>query len=157
MTLDLVAIELIKQLKYTYCRALDTANLDLLASLLTEDISIDFKGATYHIQANGRDEVIATLGAFFHSQFVGCHTPQMPVITVHDETSAEGLWRLADYACDLSADNLTTVGACEYTDRYRFEDGRWKIQTSSYTRLFERTFNDPDPGVKFHYLEVLER
>ena len=37
MSLPLEDHELIRQLKYRYCRCIDTANLDELAGLFTED------------------------------------------------------------------------------------------------------------------------
>lgn len=41
--LDLEAIELIKQLKARYFRAIDTCNLDMLRAMLTEDVKLAFK------------------------------------------------------------------------------------------------------------------
>ena len=45
--LDLEAIELIKQLKARYFRAIDTCNLELLRGMLTSDIKLAFKSPAH--------------------------------------------------------------------------------------------------------------
>lgn len=146
MTLRLEDIELIRQLKYRYSRAIDAGDMATVATLFIEDAEIDYRGGSYHFQMRGRDAIVDALRQAFHARFVGSHTVHMPVITVHDDNDAEGEWTLLDYALDLSADNLTTVGNAHYRDRYRKEDGEWRIARSTYTRVYERVFNDPAPG-----------
>lgn len=137
MTIRLEDIELIKQLKHKYCRCLDTADAEGLASTLTEDIVVDYVGASYHFHAEGRDEVVSLLHAAFHEDFVGCHTVHQPEIEVTSNDRAEGRWTLTDYAMDFRT-GLETSGACLYRDEYRKVDGRWQIARSSYRRLYER-------------------
>ena len=69
MTLRLEDIELIRRLKYSYSRALDTCDTEVLASLLTEDAAIDYRGGSYHFKLKGRDAIVAALRAAFHSRF----------------------------------------------------------------------------------------
>ena len=52
MALPLEDYELIRQLKYRYCRCIDTANLDELRELFTEDASVCYVGGSYRFQVN---------------------------------------------------------------------------------------------------------
>lgn len=157
MTLDLQAIERIKRVKYRYCDAIDRCDLAGLEAILTEDFSADYQGATYRLQAEGRAQFLAAIGAAFHPDFVGCHSVQHPIIDVHPDGTADGRWRLVDFAMNLAEDNLTTIGAATYLDRYVVEDGEWKLQRSTYTRLYERVFNEPNPAIAFHILGSMAR
>lgn len=152
MTLDLQAIEQIRRVKYRYCEAIDRCDLAALEQILTEDFSADYQGGTYRLQANGRTEFLAAIKAAFHRDFVGCHAVTHPIIDVHGNGTADGQWRLVDYAMSLSDDNLTTIGAATYVDKYVLEDGVWRIKRSTYTRIYERVFNDPNPAVTYHIL-----
>ena len=68
MSLRLEDIELIKRVKYLYCRSLDTCDSSLAATLLTEDATIDYEGGTYHFKAQGRDAIVEALRQAFHAQ-----------------------------------------------------------------------------------------
>lgn len=152
MALRLEDIELIKQLKHRYCRFLDTANAEGLASVLTKDIVVDYVGASYHFHAEGRDQVVRQLTAAFHEDLVGVHTVHQPEITVHNIDTAEGRWTLTDYAVDLRT-GVETSGACLYQDQYVREDGEWRIRRSAYRRLFEKVVTlDPLPQFPARYL-----
>lgn len=152
MSLRLEDIELIRRLKYTYARAIDTGDMATVASLFTEDAEVDYRGASYRFTLAGRDAIVAALSQAFHPRFVGSHTVHMPIIDVHDDDTAEGRWTLLDYACDMANDNKTTIGAAHYLDSYVKRDGRWLIARSEYDRVYERVFNDPDPHVTAHIL-----
>ncbi len=153
MNYDLQAIESIKRVKYEYCRAIDNCDIERLAAVLTEDAEVDYEGGTYRFQAKGRDEICAAIKTAFHEKFVASHTVHMPVIDVNDDGTAQGQWRLVDYALDLGADNLTTVGSAEYVDHYVLQDGVWLIQRSAYTRVYERVYQDAEPGVTTYVLD----
>lgn len=157
MTLDLEAIERIKRVKYLYCEAIDRCDLGQLEAILTEDFSADYQGGSYRLQATGRTEFLAAIAAAFHPEFVGCHAVQHPIIDVHGGGTADGRWRLVDYAMSLRDDNLTTIGAANYVDRYVLRDGDWKIARSRYTRIYERVFNEPNPAITFHILGSVAR
>jgi len=62
MALPLEDIELIKQLKYRYCRCIDTANLEELKTLFAEDASVRYQGGSYLFEAQGRDKILEALG-----------------------------------------------------------------------------------------------
>jgi len=145
-------IERIKQLKYRYCRFLDTADAAGLETVLTEDIEIDFVGGSYRFTAKGREKVVALLNAAFHEDLVGCHTVHQPEITILSPDTAEGRWTLTDYAVDLRS-GYETSGACLYRDRYAKVGGVWQIARSSYRRLYERvTKLDVMPNFTARYL-----
>ena len=152
MSLRLEDIELIRRLKYLYCRSLDTCDSSLMTTLLTEDASIDYEGGTYRFQMQGRDAIVEALRQSFHAQFVGCHVVHHPVIDVHDDDTADGHWTLVDYALDMAQGNKTTVGSSFYIDTYVKTDGAWRIKTASYKRVYERVYIERDVGLTAHML-----
>jgi len=136
MALRLEDIELIKRLKYTYCRGIDSCDIPLLETLLTDDMSVDYIGGSYRFQADGKDAVLGAIKAAFHSEFVSCHTVHHPIIDVHDDDTADGHWTLTDYNIHLGYLQLTH-GCSFYVDKYVKQNGAWRIRRSTYSRLFE--------------------
>jgi len=132
-------IERIKQLKYLYCRGLDTCDVALLASLLAPDATVDYRGGTYHFLEQGAERILPLLEGAFNAQMVGCHTVHHPVITITGPDRATGEWTLTDYALNLGT-NKATVGGALYKDQYIKRDGKWLIQHSQYDRLYERVY-----------------
>ena len=154
--LDLQAIEQIKRLKYLYCYGIDTSDCDILTSVFSEDVSLDYVGGTYRFHVSGRENAVVALTAAFHPMLVGSHTVHHPIIDVHNNI-AEGQWTLVDYAMDLSRSNLTTVGSAIYRDTYAKKDDVWKICRSTYNRIYERVYVEPDPSITAHFLSNKER
>lgn len=152
MSSKLEIIEEIKQVKYAYCRAIDTCNLAELEKVFIEDAEIDYHGGTYRFQAQGRDKILAAIGGSFHEDFVACHTVHMPIIKLTSDKTATGQWRLLDYAMNLREDNLVTIGAAEYVDDYVLDGDQWRIKKSSYTRIYERVFKESDPALTAYIL-----
>lgn len=141
-------IEAIKRVKYNYCNGIDRCDLNLLRSIMTEDIAVDYVGGTYRFRASGREEVLGIMKGAFNPEFVSCHTVHMPFIDLTSENEATGRWRLLDYAMNLAQDNLVTIGAAEYRDIYvKGADGAWRIRRSGYQRIYERVFNEPDAAL----------
>lgn len=147
-------IELIRQLKYAYSRAVDTCNTELLETLFTEDAEIDYRGGSYNFALKGRDLIVDAMRQAFHARFVGSHTVHMPEIHVGDDDRATGVWTLLDYAHDLDL-RKTTVGAAHYRDRYEKRSGRWLIARSEYDRVYERVFFEEDIGLTAHMLAAI--
>ena len=137
MALRLEDIELIQRLKHKYLRCVDTANIEELRDLFTEDITVDFVGATYRWQMEGREAFLAGLKAAFHPRGVASHVAHHPEIDVLTDTTAEGRWYLTDFFIDLGANQLTT-GTVLYRDEYVKLDGAWRIKLTSYQRIYER-------------------
>ncbi|MCK0530520.1 nuclear transport factor 2 family protein [Sphingobium agri] len=129
-------LEDIRTLKHRYFRGIDTADLALLGTLFTEDLTVDYRGGTYRVRLEGRDNMLEFLANSFHSGAVAMHHGHMPEITLTDEDSAEGIWYLEDIFIDVERKDHT-IGSAIYRDAYRREDGVWKIARTEYDRVFE--------------------
>ncbi|MAK57302.1 MAG: hypothetical protein CML26_01865 [Rhizobiales bacterium] len=141
MSYDYENIEQIKQLKYRYCRGIDSCNIEELGRVFTEDARINYQGGSYTFEAEGKENILTAMKFAFHDKLVSCHTVHMPVIEITGETTAKGQWRLLDYAMNLAEDNKVTVGGAEYVDDYvKNTDGVWQIKQSVYTRVYEQVF-----------------
>jgi hypothetical protein len=145
-------IERIRQLKYRYFRAIDTADIDLLRGVLAEDVHIDYQGGTYRWQVDGRETMLAAVAAAFNEHAVACHTGHHPEIEVLTPMTARGIWYLTDVFINLR-DKLVTTGSALYRDEYvKLADG-WRIRSSTYHRVYEiqETLNSA-PKLTAHYL-----
>lgn len=144
----LVDIEAIKQLKHAYFRRIDTANLEELAELFHEDVSVHFIGGT---EAPGPRGILEAISKSFTTGAVGHHNGHHPEIQILSETEATGIWYLADNMWILSADFYTT-GTALYWDRYLKVGGRWTIKDTKYRRLYETNrVLDENPPRAAHY------
>lgn len=152
MALPLEDIELIRQLKYAYCRCIDTANIAELRTLFTEDAAVCYVGGSYRFEAQGRDTIIEALENAFHADAIAMHHVNHPEITVTSPTEATGVWYLKDWFLDLRH-KIVTDGTSLYRDRYVKRDGKWLIQYASYERIFEIvTPVTETPNITAHYL-----
>jgi hypothetical protein len=152
MALPLEDIELIRQLKYAYCRCIDTANIAELRTLFTEDAAVCYVGGSYRFEAQGRDTIIEALENAFHADAIAMHHVNHPEITVTSPTEATGVWYLKDWFLDLRH-KIITDGTSLYRDRYVKRDGKWLIQYASYERIFEIvTPVTETPNITAHYL-----
>jgi len=150
-------IEAIKRLKYRYFRAIDTADIAALAELLTDDISVDYKGGAYHWAVSGKATVLEAMAGGFHSRALAQHNGHHPEIDITSPESAKGLWYLSDNFIHLDT-LLQTQGSALYRDNYVKQGGTWKIATSSYTRVFELVDTlDKAPNVTFSLLATTGR
>jgi len=150
----LMDIEAIKQLKHTYFRCIDTANLDELGPLFHDEVEVHFIGGTYEWKVNGKTDYLANIGKSFNKRSVGHHNGHQPEIQILSATEATAIWYLADNMWLLEHNALTT-GTALYWDRYLKVDGRWLIRETRYERLYEinETLDAPPP-LSSHYLGV---
>ncbi|MBS0608082.1 MAG: nuclear transport factor 2 family protein [Comamonadaceae bacterium] len=145
-------IEAIKRLKHAYFRAIDSADLALMNTLVTLDVKVHFVGGDYEWRLNGRDEYIEAVGCNFNSEVIAQHNGHHPEITIINDTEAEGIWYLHDNFYNLRA-KLFTTGSAFYHDRYRKVDGQWRIASTRYTRHYEIvTPIETVPNITVHYL-----
>lgn len=152
MSLHLEDIELIKRLKYRYCRGIDSCDIELLRSLFTEDVSVDYVGGSYRFQASGREAVLDAIRQAFHAESVSSHTVHHPIIEVHDDGTADGHWTLIDTFWDMR-NHIITDGCSFYVDKYVKLDGEWRIRRATYSRLFEMVDPMPEaPNLTAHLL-----
>ena len=147
-------IEDIKQLKYRYVRAIDTANEAELRDIFTEDAKVHYIGATYDFKQTGRDQIVESLMDAFHNQALAQHMLHHPVIRFQSETEATGQWTLQDVFYNLDI-GIRTSGTAEYMDKYVRTDAGWKIAEAKYQRTTE--FIDPiSPDTDFTYRRLAE-
>jgi hypothetical protein len=137
MSLRLEDIELIRQLKYRYCRAIDTCDIDALRQIVTEDIRTDYAGGTYRWQMQGREVFLEAIRGSFTSDCIAVHTVHHPEIEVLDDVNARGLWYLTDTFIHLR-ENVVTEGSALYRDEYLKTPDGWRIRFSTYERIYER-------------------
>lgn len=128
-------IEEIKQLKARYFRGIDTCKLELLQTVLSNDVHIRFDSPTYQYEINGINEAMDFYrNAFTHRRF-GMHNGHTPEITVEGD-SATGIWYLNDLFINLDEQTILT-GSALYEDCYIKVAGKWRIQRTGYKRLLE--------------------
>ncbi|MCY4425791.1 MAG: nuclear transport factor 2 family protein [Halieaceae bacterium] len=147
----LMDMEAIRQLKHSYFRCIDTANLEELATLFHEDVLVHFVGGNYEWKLQGKQEYVDSIGASFSNQSVGHHNGHQPEIQILSKTEATAIWYLADNMWILNHGAFTT-GTAIYWDRYIKEDGRWLIRETRYERLYEINRQGEKPELASHYL-----
>jgi len=152
MALPLEDIELIKQLKYRYCRCIDMANIAELKTLFTEDASVCYVGGSYRFEAQGRAKILEAIEYAFHSQAIAFHHVNHPEIELSSPTQAKGTWYLKDWFLDLK-NKIITDGSALYKDTYVKQDGTWLIQRATYERIYEIvTPVTETPNITAHWL-----
>lgn len=120
--------------------------------MLADDVKVDYVGGTFRWQMEGKANVLRAVAEAFTAQVIACHTGHHPEIEVRTPTTARGTWYLTDTGINLSTKMIMT-GSALYQDEYRKIDGAWKIQVSTYQRIYERIEKLPE-DVRFtaHYL-----
>lgn len=132
---DLQNIELIKQLKARYFRALDNKDWALMKTCLSADCVARYDGGKYSF--NGRDQIVQFFSSYMSNpKLVFMHHGHHPEITLLDSTHAQGIWYLQDLVINLE-NNTTLRGAGFYHDQYIFTDGQWLLRETGYERTFE--------------------
>jgi len=53
---------------------------------------------------------------------------------------------------NLRENNMVTIGAAEYVDDYVLDGDTWRIKKSSYTRIYERVFDETNPALTAYIL-----
>lgn len=145
-------IEAIKQAKYQYFRCFDTANVEELAEVLTEDITLHVVGGVYGFTLEGREAYLEMVRDGAHAEMVTQHNGHHPEIDfVHDD-EAKVIWYLHDFVLDFRrAQHIT--GTAFYRDTCVREEGRWKIRRSEFERIYEISEKiEQRPNVTYHYL-----
>jgi hypothetical protein len=152
MSNKLEDIEDIRQLKYRYFRCIDTANIEELSEVFTEDATIRYEGGSYLFEAKGRDKILEGITFGFHAEAIAFHHGNHPEIEIVSDDEATGRWYLRDWFLDLRR-MKSTDGTAFYRDRYVKRDGRWWIQHSGYTRVWEIVEDVTKvPNITAHYL-----
>ncbi|MGL4564222.1 MAG: nuclear transport factor 2 family protein, partial [Halioglobus sp.] len=87
----LMDMEAIRQLKYAYFRCVDTCNLEELATLFHDDVSVHFVGGGYEWKLQGKQDYVNNIGAAFSREAVGQHNAHHPEIQMLSETEATAI------------------------------------------------------------------
>lgn len=143
----LIAIEEIKQLKARYFRLMDTRDFDGMAMVFCRDALFDcsegfgflpvggkWQGEIGPI-TRGRDAIMAWIRAAFANQ-TSAHHGHCHEVTIDSATEAHGIIAMEDYIRGLDRVTKIVHAAGHYHERYRFEDGAWRIAATKLTRLF---------------------
>ena len=137
----LAAIEEIAQVKARYFRCLDTKDWDGFADVFTSDARMDMSGELRGRAAPGAGITTGRLEiAAFVRSMVGdvttVHHGHTPEIDVTSETHATGIWAMEDMLRWPSGAPLASMhGYGHYHDTYEKADGRWRIRSTTLTRL----------------------
>ena len=141
-------LEAIRRLKYAYFRTLDLKQFEDLGALLTEDVTAAYEDGKTVLE--GRAAIVTWLSAVLgDTGMVTEHHGHHPEIFLTSATTAEGTWYLQDRVIIPAAD-LEIAGTAFYDDRYRRDDGVWRISHTGYEqRTYEAQMSLKDlPGFK---------
>ncbi len=131
----LLEVEAIKQLKAQYCRYLDAKDWDTWRELFDDDFTSVIAGAGGRQTVGADDFVVYVRRTIGKSSQPTVHQVYAPEITLTSATTAAGVWALSDVVRLLPA--VTLHGYGHYHETYEKTDGRWRIKTSTVTRLRE--------------------
>jgi bile-acid 7alpha-dehydratase len=131
--------EAIKKLKAKYFRCLDGKLWDELAECFTENATTSYADGQYCLQ--GKNQIMEFLRAGLgRVSFFGFHQGHHPEVEITSSTTAKGVWSAHYYMIDSEARKTMHCG-CFYYDDFAKENGRWKISSTGYTRIFEETWD----------------
>jgi ketosteroid isomerase-like protein len=126
----LLAIENIYALKARYFRTMDSKDWAGLSNCFTEDLVADFRKAPGML-AEGRENYMQSLQEAL-GDAPTMHHGHMPEIEIVDDNSATGIWAMDDI---VELPGLSLRGWGHYHERYRLEEGEWKISHIKLTRV----------------------
>ena len=143
----LTQLEEIRVLKARYCRLCDTRQWDELFALFTEDAVFGAPDAAPHDQQDevsrayrvgytkGREAIRRTFVDMSDTVAEMVHKAHTPEIDLVSTDEAVGIWQLEDLFVFSGGPLRTMHGYGHYHDTYVRSDGRWRIASSSVTRL----------------------
>lgn len=140
-------MEEILRLKYRYLRALDLKRWDEFAETLTTDATGEYgsPSAGRPLRFASRDEIVEYMRQSLSNDIITVHVCSHPEIEV-DGDEATGSWCLDDTVI-VPQHKVLIRGAAYYADRYRREDGAWRIAHTGYDRIYETSEPFP-PGLR---------
>lgn len=145
--MDLVNIELIKQLKARYFRALDSKEWELMRGCLSDDCIARYDGGKYSF--DGADNIVQFFSSYMgNPQLIFMHQGHHPEIHIESDTTAHGIWYLQDLVINLE-NNTNLQGAGFYHDRYEKHGEQWFIKETGYERTFEEI--TPRDGTQLNF------
>jgi len=132
--MDLVALEEIRRLKYRYLRCVDRKLWDEFSQTFTADATAAYGTPVQGepVTLRGRDEITAFMRKRLGPDVITAHTCGQPEIDI-DGDEATGTWAFQDTVIIAKYD-VVIVGHAFYEDRYRRDDGVWRISRTGYER-----------------------
>ncbi|MFR9675773.1 nuclear transport factor 2 family protein [Streptomyces sp. TR02-1] len=122
----------IQQLKARYFRLMDGKQWEEWRELFTPDLHAEADGSVF----DDRDAFVNTVSRLLGPDVVTTHHGHMPEVTMTGWHTAEGVWALED-RLEFPGDPAPGIhGAGHYHDKYRYQDGDWRISSTVLTRLF---------------------
>jgi SnoaL-like domain len=150
-SMDLAALEEIRQLKYRYLRCVDLKRWEELADTLTPGATADYGTLALGqpVRLTGRDEIVAFLRGRLGQDIITVHFASQPEIVI-EGAAASGTWCFEDTVI-ATGHRVMIKGAAFYEDRYAWgEDGRWRISHTGYVRTYEAMLSLDDlPSLRF--------
>lgn len=145
----LEAIEAIRQVKARYCRYLDTKDWDGLAGIFTHDMVLDVEQDTGQPPFVGRDKAIETI--VWSLQDAASAHQIHPSEIAFDGDEADAITPMQDRVVWAAGRSpvpgiASITGFGHYRERYRLEDGAWKIARLTLTRLHVDRHAEPAGG-----------
>jgi bile-acid 7alpha-dehydratase len=138
---NLAEIEAIKMLKHKYMRCLDTKLWDGLADCFIEDATTSYSDGKLCFQ--GKNQIADFLKEAMPPTLVTMHQCFHPEIELTSDTTAKGTWGFQDYLI-ITDINTSLRGYGIYHDEYVKVDGKWRIKSTGYKRVFEETWDRAD-------------
>jgi hypothetical protein len=151
----LVAMEEIRQLKARYFRTMDTRDWAGMKQVFARDVKFDCSEGFFYTPLGGqpigsvgpvtvgRDNVMAWIEHSM-SGFTSVHHGHCHEITIDSDTEAHGVIAMQDFIRAPDRKTELIVGTGHYWEKYRFEDGQWRIAETKLTRLFNDTMGGDD-------------
>jgi uncharacterized protein (TIGR02246 family) len=128
---ELDEIEKLKQLKARYFRTMDTKDWMAMRAVFADDVVMDTTASGGSLTV-GADAFMAYLEPTLRDA-VTVHHGHMPEIEVISPSTASGVWALQDII--VWPDGTRMHGYGHYHETYEKSDGKWRIKTSTLTRL----------------------
>ena len=137
----LEAIEEIKQLKARYFRCMDMKDWDGFAAVFAPDARMDVSGELSDDVADGigvttGDREITAFVRESIEDVTTVHHGHTPEIDVTSPTTAAGVWAMEDHLWWPERSPIMSMhGYGHYHETYEKTQGRWRIKSTTLTRL----------------------
>jgi SnoaL-like domain len=143
----LLAIEDIRQLKARYFRHMDLRDWDAMGQVFCREARFDcsegfgtrgldgaWRGPVAPVTV-GRAPIMEWISSSFATT-TSAHHGHCHEIWIDSETEARGICSMEDFILDADRKTLLINAAGHYHEKYRIEDGEWRIAEVKLTRLF---------------------
>lgn len=146
-TVELAAIEEIKQLKARYFRCMDTKDWVGFAAVFAPDAEMDMRGEAGPDALVRGNEAIAAFVRRSVDAVTTVHHGHMPEIRLTGADTAEGIWAMEDVLRWPDGAALVSLhGYGHYHDRYVRTGEGWRIAATRLTRLRVDVVTPPPAG-----------